>query len=88
LTFFNQRAAPDRSAAGTRMPANVGVALPVAMAQETRFGLAGVFWARPATFPALQVLHGPDYVDKEKADGLFRQSGDALGAAGGRAPGA
>ena len=69
----------------------VGVELPVAVALEARFGLAGVFWACPATFLAMLVLHGLycyHYLHKEKKDGLFSQSRVALGAAGGRAPGA
>ena len=73
------------------MAAIVAVELPVAVALEARFGLAGVFWAIPATFLAMLVLHGLYhlyYRHKEKEDGLFRQSGVALGAAGGRAPGA
>jgi len=73
------------------MAAIVCVALPFAVALEARFGLAGVFWAVPATFLAMLVLHGLYYMHyrhKEKEDGHFRQSGVALGAAGGRAPGA
>jgi putative MATE family efflux protein len=70
------------------MFAIVGVELPVAVALEARFGLAGVFWACPAAFLAMLVLHGLYYRNKEKKDGLFRQPGVALGAAGGRAPGA
>jgi Na+-driven multidrug efflux pump len=70
------------------MAAIVGVELPVAVALEARFGLAGVFWACPAAFLAMLVLHGLYYRHKEKKDGLFRQPGVALGAAGGRAPGA
>jgi hypothetical protein len=42
---------------------------------------------RPA-FLAMLVLHGLYYRHKEKKDGLFRQPGVALGAAGSRAPGA
>jgi hypothetical protein len=34
------------------------------------------------------VLHALYYFHPEKKDGLFRQPGVALGAAGGRAPGA
>jgi hypothetical protein len=48
----------------------------------------GVFWACPASFLAMLVLHGLYYFHKEKKDGFFRQSGIALGAAGGRAPSA
>jgi Na+-driven multidrug efflux pump len=70
------------------MAAIVGVELPVAVALQARFGLAGVFWACPATFLAMLVLHGLYYLHKEKKDGLFRQPGAALSAAGGRAPGA
>ena len=65
------------------MAAIVGVELPVAVALEARFGLAGVFWAVPATFLAMLVLHGLYYLHKEKKDGLFRQPCVALGAAGG-----
>lgn len=68
------------------MAAIVGVELPVAVALDSRFGLAGVFWACPVTFLAMLVLHGLYYLHKEKEIGLFRQSGLALGAAGGRAP--
>jgi Na+-driven multidrug efflux pump len=73
------------------MAAIVAVELPVAVALEARFGLAGVFWAVPATFLAMLVLHGLYYLyyrHKEKKDGLFRQPGLALGAAGSRASGA
>jgi hypothetical protein len=70
------------------MAAIVGVELPVAVALEARFGLAGVFWACPAAFLAMLVLHGLYYCHKENKDGLFRQPGVALGAASGRAPGA
>ena len=70
------------------MAAIVGVELPVAAALEARFGLAGVFWACPAAFLAMLVMHGRYYCHKEKEDGLFRQPGVALVAAGGRAPGA
>jgi Na+-driven multidrug efflux pump len=70
------------------MAAIVGVELPVAVALEARFGLAGVFWAWPAAFLAMLVLHGLYYCHKENKDGLFRQPGVALGAASGRAPGA
>ena len=73
------------------MAAIVAVELPLAVALEARFGLAGVFWAIPATFLAMLVLHGLYYLyyrHKEKEDGLFRQSGVALGAANGRARGA
>ena len=74
------------------MAAIVGVELPVAMALEARFGLAGVFWAVPAAFLAMLVLHGlydcHKHVHKEKENGLISQSGVALGAAGGGAPGA
>lgn len=66
----------------------VGVEMPVAVALEARFGLTGVFWACPAAFLAMLVLHGLYYRHKEKKDGLFRQPGVALGAADGRAPGA
>jgi Na+-driven multidrug efflux pump len=65
-----------------------GVELPVAVALEARFGLAGVFWACPAAFLAMLVLHGLYYRHKEKKDELFPQPGVAFGAAGGRAPGA
>ena len=70
------------------MAAIVGVELPVAVALEARFALAGVFWACPVAFLAMLVLHGLYYLHKEKEDGFFRQPGVALGAAGGRAPGA
>ena len=69
----------------------VAIEFPLAMALKARFGLAGVFWAVPATFLAMLVLHGLYYLydrNKEKEDGRFRQSGVALGAAGGRAPSA
>lgn len=70
------------------MAAIIGVELPVAVALEARFGLAGVFWTCPAAFLAMLVLHGIYYFHKEKKDGLFRQPGVALGAAGGLASGA
>jgi Na+-driven multidrug efflux pump len=70
------------------MTAIVAVELPLAVALEARFGLAGVFWACPATFLAMLVLHGLYYRHKEKEDGLFHQPRVALGAAGSRAPGA
>ena len=70
------------------MAAIVGVEFPLAVALDARYGLAGVFWAVPATFLAMLVLHGLYYLHKEKEDGLFRHTGVALGAAGGRAPGA
>jgi len=66
----------------------VGVELPMALVLEARFGLAGVFWACPAAFLAMLVLHGLYYRHKEKKDGRFRQPDVALGAADGRAPGA
>jgi Na+-driven multidrug efflux pump len=66
----------------------VGIELPVAVALEARPGLAGVFWACPVAFLAMLVLHGLYYRHKEKRDGLFVKPGVALGAAGGRAPGA
>jgi putative MATE family efflux protein len=70
------------------MAAIVGVELPVAVALEARFGLAGVFWACPAAFLTMLVLHGLYYRHKEKKDGLFRHAGVAIGTADGRAPGA
>ncbi|QNK74064.1 MATE family efflux transporter [Variovorax sp. PAMC28562] len=70
------------------MAAIIGIELPVAVALEARFGLAGVFWACPAAFLAMLVLHGLYYRHKEKKDGLFRQPSVAIGAAGDRAPGA
>ncbi len=70
------------------MAAIVGVEWPFALALDARFGQAGVFWACPAAFLAMLVLHGLCYLHKEKKDGLFRQPGVALSAAGGRAPGA
>jgi putative MATE family efflux protein len=70
------------------MAAIVGIELPVAVALEARFGLAGVFWAAPATFLAMLVSHGLYYLHKEKENGFCSESGVALGAAGGRAPGA
>jgi Na+-driven multidrug efflux pump len=74
------------------MAAIVGIEWPVAVALEARFGLAGVFWACPAAFLAMLVLHGlyyrHNYRHKEKKDGLFVKPGVALGAAGGRAPSA
>ncbi|RYX96559.1 MAG: hypothetical protein EOO28_06460 [Comamonadaceae bacterium] len=66
----------------------VGVEWPVAVALEARFGLAGVFWACPAAFLAVLVLHGLYYLYKEKKDGLFCQPSVAISAADGRAPGA
>jgi hypothetical protein len=53
----------------------------VAAALAARFGMAGVLLA-------MLVLHGIDYLLKEKSNGTFRHPGVALGAAGGRAPGA
>jgi putative MATE family efflux protein len=70
------------------MAAIVGVELSVAVALEARFGLAGVFWACPASFLAMLVLHGLYYCHKEKKNGFLRQPGVALSAAGGRAPSA
>jgi Na+-driven multidrug efflux pump len=70
------------------MAAIVAVEWPVAVALDARFGLAGVFWACPVAFLAMQVLHGLYYLHKEKEDGFFRQPGVALGAAGGRTPSA
>ena len=70
------------------MTAIVAVELPLAVALEARFGLAGVFWACPAAFLAMLVLHGLYYRHKENEDGLLQQSIVALGAAGSRAPGA
>lgn len=70
------------------MAAIAGVEVPVALALDARFGLAGVFWACPAAFLAMLVLHGLYYRYKEKTDGPFNQPSLALGAAGGRAPGA
>lgn len=66
----------------------IGIELPVAAVLEARFGLAGVFWACPAAFLAMLVLHGLYYCHKEKKDGLSRQHGIALGATGDRAPSA
>lgn len=66
----------------------VGIELPVAVALEARFRLAGVFWACPAAFLAMLILHGLSYRHKDKKDGLFRQPGVAIGAADGRASGA
>ena len=78
------------------MAAIVGFEFPLAMALEARFGLAGVFWAVPAAFLAMLVLHGFYYVHKgghksrhkEQENGLIKLSSVALGAASGRAPGA
>lgn len=70
------------------MAAIVAVELPLALALQARFGLAAVFWACPAAFLAMLVLHGLYYRHKEKQDGLSRHAGVALGTAGGRAPGA
>jgi len=70
------------------MTAIVAVELPLAVALDARFGLAGVFWACPAAFLAMLVLHGLYYRYKEKENGLYRQPRIALGAAGSRAPGA
>ena len=70
------------------MTAIVGVELPVAVALEAQFGLAGVFWACSAAFMAMLVLHGLYYFHKERKDGLFRQPIIALGAKDGHAPGA
>ena len=63
----------------------VGVEVPVAVALDARFGLAGVFWACPAAFLAMLVLHGLYYRHKEKADGFLRRSVVAQGAAGSHA---
>jgi Na+-driven multidrug efflux pump len=68
------------------MAAIVGVELPIAVALEARFGLAGVFWACPAGLLAMLALHGLYYYHKEKKDGLFSQPGVPLGAAGRSAP--
>lgn len=70
------------------MTAIVGVELPVAVALEARWGLAGVFWACPAAFLTMLVLQGLYYRHKEKQYGIFRQTCFAHGAADGRAPGA
>jgi MATE family, multidrug efflux pump len=67
------------------MAAIVGVEVPVALSLDARFGLAGVFWACPAAFLAMLVLHGLYYRHKEKADGFLCRSGVAPGAAGSRA---
>ena len=48
------------------MVAIVGVEWPLALALDARFGLAGVFWACPAAFLAMLVLHGLYYRHKEK----------------------
>ncbi len=66
------------------LAAIVCVEVPVAVALDARFGLAGVFWACPAAFLAMVVLHGLYYRHKEKEDGFLRRSGVALGAAGSR----
>jgi Na+-driven multidrug efflux pump len=70
------------------MVAIMAVEVPAAIALEARFGLAGLFWACPAAFAAMLLLHSLYYCRKEMKNGLFHQSGVALGAAGGRAPGA
>lgn len=70
------------------MAAIVGVELPVAVALDARFGLAGLFWACPAAFMSMLVLHGLYYGHKDRKDGLVRQPGVALGATGGRTPSA
>ena len=50
----------------------VAVELPVAVALDARFGLAGVFWACPIAFLAMLMLHGLYYRYKEnKKDGFF-----------------
>jgi len=67
------------------MAAIVGVEVPVAVALDARFGLAGVFWACPAAFLAMLVLHGLYYRHKEKEDGILPRSGVALGTTGSRA---
>lgn len=66
----------------------IGVEWPVAVALDTRFGLAGVFWACPMAFLSMLVLHGLYYRHKEKKDGRFRKPSIARGAAVGRTPGA
>lgn len=48
------------------MAAVVGVELPAAMALDARFGLAGVFWACPAAFLAMLVLHGLYYRHRQR----------------------
>lgn len=52
------------------MAAIVGVEWPVAVTLEARFGLAGLFWACPAAFLAMLVMHGLYYRHKEQKDGL------------------
>lgn len=51
------------------MAAILCVELPVAAALEERFGLAGLFWAVPAAFLTMLVLHGLYYRHKERSDG-------------------
>ncbi|MDO9406596.1 MAG: polysaccharide biosynthesis C-terminal domain-containing protein [Polaromonas sp.] len=70
------------------MAAIVGVEMPLAAVLEARFGLAGVFWACPATFLSMLVLHGLYYRHKEIKDERFFQPVHAIGEADGRAPGA
>lgn len=53
------------------MAAIIGVELPVAVVLEARLGLAGVFWASPAAFLTMLLLHGLYYFDKEKKMDLF-----------------
>ena len=70
------------------MAAILAVEWPLAMALEARFGLTGVFWACPAAFLTMLVLHSFYYRHKEKKDGRLPQPDIAPRAAGGRSPGA
>ena len=58
------------------MAAIAGVEVPIAIALDARFGLAGVFWAVPAAFLAMLVLHGLYYRHQDKK-GRFELKGAA-----------
>jgi len=51
------------------MAAILGIELPLAAALEQRLGLEGLFWAVPAAFLTMLVLHGLYYRHKERNDG-------------------
>jgi putative MATE family efflux protein len=70
------------------LAAIVLVEVPAAMALDARFGLAGLFWACPAAFLAMLVLHGLYYRHRQAKDGLPVQPAVAAAAAGSGAPGA
>lgn len=55
------------------MLAIVAFEWPLAVLLEARLGLAGVFWACPAAFLTMLVLHGLYYRHKEKKDGRAPQ---------------